>query len=202
MPVFALLRGLLLTLAVSLLSGCAALSSAPPLASPSREALDHFALEGRFSLYHESRSVSGRLSWVHRGASSEVLLSSPFGQGMAEIVTDARGAQLKSADGKVFVAPDVETLTQDVLGYPLPLEQLADWVRGRVPPGATRFDALGRAERMQQADWQVEYGYGNDDPGSPPIRIIAKRAGAFELRLFVQEWRSLSSEESSGEKSP
>ena len=195
MPVFALLRGLLLALAVSLLSGCAALSSAPPLTSPSREALDRFALEGRFSLYHESRNVSGRLSWVHRGASSEVLLSSPFGQGMAEIVTDARGAQLKSADGKVFVAPDVETLTQDVLGYPLPLTQLADWVRGWVKPGAAHLDAQGRAVRLQQAEWVVDYEYGDTNPGSPPVRIVARRGEMLELRVFVQEWRSLSNEE-------
>ena len=81
-----------LGLVVSLVSGCASTAFAPSSAVPSREALDRFSLEGRFSLSQDSKNYSGRLRWTYRGVSSELLLSSPFGQGIAEIVTDARGA--------------------------------------------------------------------------------------------------------------
>lgn len=195
MSVHSFVRFVTLCILLSLLSGCASLFSSPPVVMPPRETLDRFALEGRFSLYHESRNYSGRISWTHRGASSELLLSSPFGQGIAEIVTDERGAKLTTGDGKVYAAPDAETLTQDVLGYPLPLTQLADWVRGWVKPGAAHLDAQGRAVRLQQAEWVVDYEYGDTNPGSPPVRIVARRGEMLELRVFVQEWRSLSNEE-------
>ena len=33
------------------------------------------------------------------------------------------------------------------------------------------------------------------DPGAPPVRIVARREGVLELRVFVQEWHSLAVEE-------
>lgn len=176
------------------LGGCA---TAPeiPTALPSAASLDAFALEGRFSLYQDTRGYSGRLSWTHTPAASEVLLSSPLGQGVAEIAVDAGGARLKTGDGKVYAAPDVDTLTRDVLGYALPLAQLADWVRGRADGGEVVRDVLGRITQLRHGDWRVSYGYRGDEAGAPPIRLDAQRLGEFELRLFIDEWRSLSAPE-------
>lgn len=189
------LRSLGLCLCLSMLSGCASLLSSSEPAEPPREALTEFVLEGRFSLFHDGKNYSGRLDWTHRETGSELLLSSPFGQGLAEIVTDAGGARLTQSDGKTFVAPDVETLTQDVLGYPLPLGRMADWMRGQVPSGQGRLDSLGRVVLLEQDAWRIDYEYAGQDPRSPPVRITARRAGNFELRVIVQAWHRLSSKE-------
>lgn len=182
----------LLFLGALLLGGCANL----PLSSsttPTRDALLVFTLEGRFSLRHEDKSYSGRLSWRHEGINNELLLSSPFGQGIAEIVTSESGARLKSSDGRVYEASDAETLTRQVLGYPLPLDQLTDWVRGwSAAAGISERDALGRPLRLRHEDWLIDYGYASDDPQAPPDRIFAERAGGFELRLRIDEWNSTS----------
>ena len=191
MSAFTVARLAALGLVVSLVSGCASTAFAPSSAVPSREALDRFSLEGRFSLSQDSKNYSGRLRWTYRGVSSELLLSSPFGQGIAEIVTDARGAQLKTGDGKIFKAPDAGGLTQEVLGYSLPLGLLADWVRGRAEAGEKHLDALGRLAHLRHDGWRVEYSYGDSDPASPPVRIVAQRNGDFELRLLIEEWNRL-----------
>ena len=47
----------------------------------------------------------------------EVLLSSPFGQGLAEIVSNERGARLTLSDGKVYEATGAETLTKQVINH-------------------------------------------------------------------------------------
>jgi outer membrane lipoprotein LolB len=181
-------RTLGLLLGVLLLGGCANLPSAPSTAPP-RDALLAFTLEARFSLRHEDKSYSGRLSWRHAGMNNELLLSSPFGQGMAEIVTSASGARLTSSDGRVYEAEDAETLTRQVLGYPLPLDQLTDWVRGwGAATGISERDALGRPLRLRHEDWLIDYGYASDDPQAPPDRIFAERAGGFALRLRIDEW--------------
>jgi outer membrane lipoprotein LolB len=172
------------------LGGCAAWSPSSVKAPP-RDSLADFSLQGRFSLRHEDKNYSGRLSWRHQGISNEVLLSSPFGQGMAEIVTGASGAQLTMSDGQVFAAEDTETLTQQVLGYPLPLTLLTDWVRGRAGAGQAERDGFGRLVRLRQAGWSIEYGYENDDVQAPPSRIFAQREGGMDLRLRIDEWRRL-----------
>ena len=187
-------RAAAILLGVFFLAGCASLRSTPDM--PPRETLNSFSLEGRFSLRHEDKNYSGRLSWRHSGAHNELLLSSPFGQGMAEITTSDRGARLTTSDGKVHSAADAETLTQQVLGYPLPLAQLTDWVRGRgVSVGPAELDAQGRPLRLQHEDWKIDYGYDSDDAQAPPSRIFAERSGGLELRLRIDEWNSLTPEE-------
>ena len=181
-----------LILAALLIGGCAVAPSTPTSPPPARTTLDAFSLEGRFSLRHENRNYSGRLSWRHRGDLNTVLLSSPFGQGMAEITTDEHGASLTTSDGKQETASDAETLTQRVLGYPLPLTALTDWIRGRDDAaGITERDTQGRPLRLAHQGWRLEYGYESEDPQAPPNRIFAERNGGLELRLKIDEWNSL-----------
>ena len=183
-------RNAVFLLGALLLGGCTSLPSSSST-SPTRDALTVFTLEGRFSLRHEDKSYSGRLSWRHAGMINELLLSSPLGQGMAEIVTSESGARLTSSDGKVYEASDAETLTRQVLGYPLPLAQLTDWVRGwGVGARISERDVHGRPLRLHHEDWLIDYGYASDDPQAPPDRIFVERAGGFELRLRIDEWNS------------
>lgn len=173
-----------------LIAGCATLTSSP-LTPPARDSLDAFSLEGRFSLRNEDKNYSGRLSWQHQGADNQLLLSSPFGQGMAEITTTTGWARLTTSDGKRYEAADSETLTQQVLGYALPLTLLTDWVRGRGnAAGSSEQDAHGRPLRLRHEDWRIEYAYDNDEAQAPPSLIIAERAGGLQLRLKIEEWNS------------
>ena len=180
---------------VLFLGGCASL----PVSSvsvPPRNALAAFSLEGRFSLRHEDKNYSGRLSWRHDGENNTLLLASPFGQGLAEITTGANNARLTTSDGKSYEAADAETLITRVLGYPLPLAQLTDWVRGRnTTAGVAELDGFGRPLRLRHEGWNIDYGYDGDDPLAPPSRVFAERAGGLEVRLRIDEWTSLPPEE-------
>lgn len=178
------------------LSACASLlPPAPGGAVPQRSQLESFALEGRFSLRHEEKSYSGHLTWQHLGDKDELLLASPFGQGIAEIVSDRAGARLTASDGKVYAANDAETLTQQVLGYPLPLTALLGWVRGRGAVGdATVADGFGRPLSLQRERWRIDYEYDNDDPQSLPGRLFVRQEGGLDLRLRIDEWRDLNHE--------
>lgn len=185
-------RTIALLLCASFLASCAELPPSPGAASPKRSELLAFSLEGRFSLHHDDTNYSGRLRWRHDGVNNELLLVSPFGQGIAEIVTSDHGAQLTTSDGKAYLAADAETLTAQVLGYTLPLEKLTDWVRARGDAdGVAERDGQGRPLRLRHEDWRVDYGYAGDDPDALPDRIFAERMGGFELRLRIDEWSSL-----------
>lgn len=171
------------------LGGCAALQPLGEATRIERGASRPFSLEGRFSLRYEEKNYSGRLSWRHVGASNTVLLASPFGQGIAEITTGENEARLTASDGRVYTARDAETLTRDVLGYPLPLALLTDWVQARGTTSAdAELDSRGRPLRLRHEDWRIEYGYDGDDPQAPPTRVFAERADGVELRLRIDEW--------------
>jgi outer membrane lipoprotein LolB len=179
-------------LAAALLAGCVAM----PPAGPSRLALEDFRLEGRFSLRQDGQNHAGRLSWRHTAKDDELLLASPFGQGLAEIVAAPGRATLTLSDGQTFTAPDVPSLTESALGYRLPLALLTDWIRGRSAGAeAVERDARGRPLRLRFEEWTIEYGYGDDDPAALPVRLSAERAGAFEIRLRVDEWNGLPDDE-------
>lgn len=181
-----------LLLCALFLVSCAELPSSSDGASPKKSELLAFSLEARFSLRHEDTNYSGHLSWRHDGMNNELLLVSPFGQGIAEIVTSASGARLTTNDGKVYSEANAETLTRRVLGYTLPLEKLTDWVRGKdLADGIVERDDQGRPLRLRQEDWSVDYGYASDVPDAVPDRIFAERTGGFELRLIIDEWSSL-----------
>lgn len=199
-------RGALLSVALYL-SACAGLPQpAPDKIAPGRDALRGYTLDGRFALHHEDKSYSGRLSWRHAesdtpsGAgeqgndSDELLLASPLGQGMAEIISNASGARLTASDGRTYAAENAETLTRQVLGYPLPLRKLADWVRGRphrsAPEEPVELDALARPLRLREEGWRIDYEYDNDAPQALPTRLFIERTneGGFSLRLRIDEW--------------
>lgn len=172
------------------LGACASLlPSAGVPSAAQRNALQDFSLEARFSLRHEEKNHTGRLSWRHAGSRDDLLLASPFGQGLAEIASDASGVRLTTSDGKSYAALDAGTLTQEVLGFPLPLEKLLDWVRGRNSGGASdEQDAFGRPLRVRQDGWHVDYEYDSDDPQALPGRLFIEREGVLELRLRIDEW--------------
>ena len=185
-------RLLVIAWAGALLGGCAVSPSSPAsIGVAQRDALDDFSLEGRFSLRHEDKNYSGRLSWRHSGADNELLLASPFGQGLAQLTTSERGAQLTMSDGQVYAAADSEALTREVLGYPLPLAQLTDWVRGRGARGDLELDGSARPLRLRYADWRIDYEYDGDDAQALPGRLVARRDDGLELRLRIDEWVAL-----------
>lgn len=175
-----------------LLAGCAGMAPVPVSNLSARDAMETFSLEGRFSLRQEEKNHSGRMSWRHAATGDELLLASPFGQGVAEISVGRNGATLTTSDGRAYAAADAQALTEQVLGYSLPLALLADWVRGRsLPEQVAERDALGRPLRLRHEDWFIEYGYDSDDPQALPGRLFAERVGAFELRLKIDEWNGL-----------
>ncbi|MCP5228451.1 lipoprotein insertase outer membrane protein LolB [Accumulibacter sp.] len=191
------MRRLCFALLLFVLTALNACSTVPPPGDTpppaARDTLQAFSLLGRFSLRQEGESYTGRLDWRHAGDSDQLLLSSPLGQGMAEISSDATGARLTDADGKVRHAASADALLQSVLGYPLPLDKLADWVRGRNPDGGRIVaDPLGRPLRLQYEDWRIAYEYDSDDPQALPGRLFVERETGLELRLKIDEWASLS----------
>lgn len=156
---------------------------------PAREAIRDFSIEARFALSQDQQRHSGRLSWQHAGDRDVLVVTSPFGQTMAEISVVPGKARLETAERNVHEAADAATLTREVLGYALPIASLADWLLGR--GGEIVRDEVGRPAYLSTADWEIRYEY--DEPGASalPARLQAARVGGPEIRLRIEEWKAL-----------
>jgi len=171
--------------AASLLALCACAELAP---RESTEAIE-FELKGRIAVHYGHDASSGNIAWRHAAHDDEMLITSPLGQGVARIVRHGNAVVLTASDGRVYRAHDAETLTEKVLGFRVPLEGLADWVRGREAPGPGKEtrDASGRLVGLLQNGWRIEFlAYGED--GALPSRLRLTYPG-IDLRLAIGEWR-------------
>ena len=91
----------------------------------------------------------------------------------------------------MFRASDVETLTEEVLGWRLPFAGLPDWVRGRAvagEPSQSKLDRLQRLSELRQSGWLVQYDEYKGESATP-VRLRLSRPQV-EIRLVVDEWRA------------
>lgn len=148
-----------------------------------------FELSGRIAVRYRDDAGTGNIAWRHGARSDEMLLTSPFGQGIARLTRDGGEYTLTAQDGREFRAGDAESLTEQVLGFRVPMRGLADWVRGRpaLQPAPTQqlVDASGRLAELEQSGWRIEY---LEYAGGLPSRIKLTFPG-LELRLAVSEWK-------------
>ena len=154
------------------LLACAWLAGCAQLQSTSEKPL--FELTGRIAARYGQESFSGNLAWRHAERADEMLLSTPLGQGVARIVRDGDAITLTTAEPKEYRATDSETLTEQVLGFRVPIEGLARWVLGQPAP------------ELEARGWKVEYQ--DYDAQRRPTRLRFSYPG-IELRLAISEWK-------------
>jgi outer membrane lipoprotein LolB len=146
-----------------------------------------FTMEGRVAAHRDDNHHYANISWRHADAVDDIVLSTPLGQGVAELVRDAGGARLTAADGKTVAADDWEDLSARVFGFALPLEGMPRWLLGDVEP--TRRDAQGRPQAALADGWAIAYlGYESDAADALPV-LMEFRRDDIEVRLKVDSWQ-------------
>lgn len=178
--------------------GCAAWQPAAIVsqrsALPELKPVSHFKLEGRLSVKAEDRNFSGGLLWDRKAEAETLLLSTPLGQGVAEIRRLASGVVLTDADGNTHTADSGEMLLQRVVGIQLPVEGLVFWLSALPRPGSTfraEQEETGRVAVLEQDGWRIEYGrYRQVDGRWLPAKVFARRGDELEFRLVVDAWQT------------
>ncbi len=174
----------------AMIGGCALLQ--PPAAAlaprPPGAAIEAYTLSGRISVRQGEVRHASNLVWEHDASRDEILLSTPLGQGIAELTRDAGGARLLTSDHREFSAPDWESLSARIFGFTLPLSMLPRWVLADAP-GSAKRDAAGRPAHFSERGWQVDYGdYETDAPNALP-QLIEIRRDDIDVRLKIDEWQ-------------
>lgn len=193
-PIVRVAAALQWLMAALLLGACApaALERGAPVVAPTAE-LTAFEVSGRLSVRHGSDALAASFRWRHAGEHDDLELASPFGQTVALLSGDASQVRLQAADGRVSTASDWTALTEQGLGWPLPLQGLAFWIQGASRPGAAvAIDAGddGRVAELRQDGWTVVYQayIQTADSAWRPSRVTLSYPEV-ELRIAIDRWQ-------------
>jgi outer membrane lipoprotein LolB len=152
-----------------------------------------FEVAGRLSARHGNEAVAASFRWSHAGERDELELASPLGQTLARLSGDVAQARLQTADGRVSTASDWSALTEQGLGWPLPVQGLAFWIQGTARPGATSVVEAGddgRAAVLRQDGWTIVYqGYAQTADGTWRPSLVTLSYPDVELRIAIDRWQ-------------
>jgi len=154
-------------LLAAFLAACAQVELKPP-AGPLE-----FSLAGRIAARSGKDAFTGNIAWRHARDGDEMLITTPTGQGVAQIIRQGDAVVLKTSEPREYRAADSEELTERVLGFRLPIEGLAETVQGKPSPA------------LEGRGWKVEYQ--EFDAQRRPTRLRLTNAGA-EVRLAIHQW--------------
>lgn len=183
---------------VALLSACAARPPAPETAHwelHQRQllALRHWQLDGKMGYRSPGHNGSAFVTWRQGDDAFDLNLTGPFGSGATRISGDERLAVMQQQGRDDIRAPTAAELTEWLFGWPLPVEQMVDWVKG-VPAPQPRhrqmhLNATGQLEMLDQAGWQLRFdNYHQVGDLVLPGRIRGSR-GDVSFNLVIRQWQ-------------
>ena len=158
------------------------------------------AVGGRLSVRYDqdgsAQSLQGKFHWKQHGERTDIALYSPLGQTIATIAITPELSVMTQSGGEQMQAPDVTALTQQVLGWPMPVDGLRFWLQGFAQSADGKLQIASPEGRQSFASngWQVRYvSWQRTANILYPQRIDIERttaeAGQIVLRLVIDDWQ-------------
>lgn len=136
-------------------------ATSPPNATAYRKQLQ---LQGRiavrFQQEGQEQHLNANFHWQQEPEQVRVLLATPLGQAQAEILVTANQASLIVAGQPPRSAANIDQLTQEILGWPLPVAGLRDWLQGQGHDAQGRrfFANPNNSDTIHTADgWRIRF---------------------------------------------
>ena len=144
----------------------------------------NFGLIGRVSVRDERQGFSGGIHWQHTDTGDEILL-----------LSGAEGVSLTTSEKKIYHAAGMEHLTEQALGWYLPLEGLQYWIQSMNSPTTAASlgrDSNGRVVTIRQDGWEIAY-VSYFPSGQFQIerpKVLMLNHGDLRIRLVIDQWKT------------
>ena len=187
---------------ISGMVGCSSLQIWPSLPSSTqteRSFHDNILIQGRFSVAYERnnrpQSVQGRFQWQQHDQRIDIDLMSPLGQTMAKLAITPNSATIQQSGKEIKVADNVAELTEQTLGWSLPVAGMRDWLQG-FNRSTSNQRQLARPNENDQFDadgWHIHYvSWQQNSVSVYPKRIDLTRTSSqlhqLSLRIIIDQW--------------
>ncbi|WP_299598851.1 lipoprotein insertase outer membrane protein LolB [uncultured Microbulbifer sp.] len=171
----------------------------PPAQQPtqpqSAAAMQRWEAKGKLGVRSPKENGSANLIWQQANANYRIHLSGPLGAGATTISGSPSGVSLQKGSDPAVLASDPAQLTEQIMGWPLPVSEMFYWVRGLAAPGAVagqQKDSRGLLQSLQQSGWQLNFSdYQSVGAFQLPSRIKAattNAAGPVSVTVVIKEW--------------
>lgn len=150
---------------------------------------------GRFALSvthgnGQVEAVQGGFAWRDDGQRLMLDLTNPLGNTLARVWVVPGRAILERTDGSQETAAHPDALVEKVLGSPVPVAGLRDWLHGRTgsaPAQQQRLDDQQHLSGFEQAGWRVGLSR-YDDQGPRLLQLNRHEASrSISVRLVVDQ---------------
>lgn len=197
-----LTRGWLAVFATAFVASCATTPPAEQVSADARQAAYQsrvdaltdtpvWALDGKLAISDGEDGGSGQLMWRSAWEISRMEFRGALGRGAWQMEIRPGRAVLELASGEKWEAPTVTSLVVQHVGWHVPVDALAWWVRGLEAPGVVEQKTLdddGTISLLRQHGWEVEYKRYGEFQGLPMPTRLEARSGERHVRLVLREW--------------
>lgn len=170
-----------------------------PLPSGTREYRSDLRLGGRLSVSYRAagkpESLQGKFLWVQRGEQIDIELLTPLGQTISRIAIAPGRARIEQSGGDVREAASIDQLTEQTLGWTLPVNGLRYWLQGFVRDARGQLVSVtpDQSDTLRRDGWKLRYVSWQADGGTTmPKRIDFARdttQSELALRIVVDRWQ-------------
>jgi outer membrane lipoprotein LolB len=186
----------LFLLALALTGAC---TTTLPLPSGTRTYRSDVRLGGRLSVSYRAagkpESLQGKFLWVQRGEEIDIELLTPLGQTIARIAIAPGRARIEQSGGDVREAASIDQLTEQTLGWTLPVNGLRYWLQGFMPDARGQLASVtpDQSGTLRGDGWKLRYvSWQADGSTAMPKRIDFTRDTAqseLALRVVIDRWQ-------------
>lgn len=197
----AVLASVVLSLAISLLAGCAGLGPRTVGVIPEDlHDLQRWQASGRLGVSGPQTGGSGSFDWRQNGDRAEVQIRGPIGIGSVRLAMQGAGPrpelQLETSDGQHLRSHEAWDELERRLGAQVPAGHLRYWMLGLAAPGEHRWldeqfddEQPGGAATLEQGGWRIDYQRYSTEPGARiPVRMRAA-SGDARVKIVINDWR-------------
>lgn len=153
----------------------------------------------KVGLRSNSASEQANVVWRMSEQSNTVRLFGPLGAGAVSLEFDERGVKVSDKDGLVHTGDDAQDLLTRIIGWPLPIDALANWLflhPDLNKPFQYLLNDQGQLLALRQFGWQIDYSDYRDYQGRIlPRKLRAMKRfensalGLVSVRLVTKSWQ-------------
>ncbi len=161
--------------------------------------LTQFQASGKLGFISPDQRRSMNFYWQQNGSSSQLRLTSVFGQTLLKMVSDQQGTTIETYDEERYQSVDGEALLYQLTGLIIPLNQLDAWLIGSANY-ADHYTLLptntlaSQSKKVGQRDWQVNYSSYVDTDSSDGSKIPLPNSlqliqDQIKINLRISNWK-------------
>ncbi len=186
-------------IALICLTACSTITSIAPTASP-RPYYSTIEISGRLSAQYQhnrqAQAIHVGFDWSQTPTQTVISLTSPTGQSLAMLYINERGAQLYPADRPPEFADNADQLLANLLGWPLPITGLRDWLQGFINTIHSPVITAANSEdtfflvdgwNLRYSAWQVSENH-VERPKRLQLIRRTEQVDEVNLRIIIDQW--------------